>query len=114
MQVWVELPDSGPVQVGEWVTLHAARQAGPWVPKNMDSTEEPACEKISPAEREFEVASKVGWEVEPEGAASFNMPGPPEFERQIRFTQPGRYVLRAVSEGCTGAYRSNPVEIVVE
>lgn len=113
MQVWVETPDSGTAAVGEWLTLHAARQSGPWELRDTARTDDPPCEKIAPAVREFEVASKVEWQVEPEGRVSYNVPGPPEFERQIRFDQPGTYRLRAVSEGCGAQIVSNQVEVTI-
>ncbi len=114
MQVWLETPDSGRAPVGRWVTMHAMRQSGPWRLRDSTMTEEPRCEKIRPVTREFEVASKVEWRVEPAGRASYNVPGPPNFERQIRFTQPGRYQVWAVSEGCGRRFESNRVEITVQ
>ena len=114
MQVWLEVPDSAPVTVGRWVTMHAARQSGPWRLRDSTDTGRPPCEKISPATREFEVASKVEWRVEPAGRVSYNVPGPPDFERQIRFTQPGRYQVWAVSQGCARSFESNRVEVVVQ
>jgi len=114
MQVWLEVPtDSSPVAIGQWITMHAARQSGPWQLRDSTVTGRPPCEKIAPATREFEVASKVEWRVEPAGKVSYNVPGPPNFERQIRFTQPGRYRVWAVSQGCGRPFESNRVEVVV-
>lgn len=113
MQVWLEVPDSAPAAVGQWITMHAARQSGPWQLRDSTITKEPACEKISPVTREFEVASKVEWRVEPAGQVAYNVPGPPDFERQIRFTRPGRFRVWAVSQGCGRSFESNRVEVVV-
>jgi hypothetical protein len=114
MEASLALPDSGPVAVGQWVTLHATRRSGPWVLQDSTMTEDPPCEQISPVTEEFEVASKVEWRVEPPGQAAFNTPGAPDYDRQISFTEPGRYRLRAVSSGCGEPFESNVLEVVVE
>ena len=114
MQVWIEGVDSGPVAVGEWLTAHAARQSGPWELRDSAATGVPPCQKITPVVREFEAASKVEWRADPAGSVSYNVPGPPEFKRQLRFTRPGTYRVWAVSEGCERPFESNRVEIVVE
>ena len=114
MQIWLEGVDSGPIAVGEWLTAHAARQSGPWELRDSAATGEPRCQKITPVVREFEAASKVEWRVEPPGRVSYNVPGPPDFKRQLRFTQPGTYQVWAVSAGCEQPFESNRVEVVVE
>jgi hypothetical protein len=113
MEVTLELPDSAPVAVGAWVTMHATRESGPWVLRDSTMTEEPACEEISPITQEYEVAGKVEWRVEPEGRVNYSVPGPPNFDRQIRFNQPGRYRVWAVSDGCGAEFESNRVEVTV-
>src|SRR5690606_5650974 len=115
MEASLELPDSAaPVRAGEWITLHATRRSGPWVLRDSTMTEDPPCQQIAPVVDEDEVASKVRWRVEPEGVAAFNTPGPPDYDRQIRFDRPGRYRIRAVSEGCGAPFESNAIEVVVE
>ena len=110
VQIWLDAPDLKQVETGRWITLHATRQAGPWMLR--DSTvENPACEKLSPIEREFEAAGKVQWRVEPEGAAAYKWAA--DFQRQISFTAPGTYQVWAVSEGCGESFESNRVEVVV-
>lgn len=113
LQVSLELPDSGAVRAGEWVTMHAVRAAGPWVLAD-STTEDPPCERISPIAREDEAATKVEWLVAPREGVVFNTPAAPLFERQIRFTRPGRYAISATSGGCGEPFRSNTVEVVVE
>jgi hypothetical protein len=113
VEIWLETPDSGAAAVGDPITLHASRQSGPWQLKDSTVTGTPACERLSPITREFEVASKVEWRIEPEGAVTWNAPGPPDYDRQIRFTRPGRYRVVAVSRGCAGSITSKPVEVVV-
>lgn len=113
MEASLELPDSGSVVVGEWITLHASRRSGPWMLRDSSHTEEPLCEKISPVVEEREVAEKVEWRVEPEGAASFRVTGQPDFARRISFARPGLYRVRAVSSGCGAEFESNVVEVEV-
>jgi hypothetical protein len=112
IQVSVELPDSGAVRAGEWVTLHAVREAGPWVLAD-STTEDPACERISPIAREDEAAHKVEWVVEPREGITFSTPAPPLFERQIQFSRPGRYTIAAASNGCGAPFTSNRIEVEV-
>lgn len=95
------------VAAGEWVTLHAARTAGPWVLSDSAGEANAPCRRVSPVEREFEVASKVKWRIQPSEGIAFNIPGPPDFVRQVKFTRPGRYEVWAVSEGCAGPFESN-------
>lgn len=101
------------VAAGEWVTLHASRTAGPWVLSDSAGEANAACTRISPIEREFEVASKVRWTIQPSEGVSFNLPGPPDFLRQVKFTRPGTYEIWAVSDGCGGAFASNRFTVIV-
>lgn len=114
VRVAVRLPDSVEVlHAGEWATLHAEREAGPWKLKAGEAANEKgACERTSPAIQETEVASRVQWHVEPREGVSYNVPGA-TFERQIRFERPGRYQVWAVSKGCKGEITSNRVEVEV-
>lgn len=113
LRIQLALPQ-GPVRVGEWVTLYAQRESGPWEPIVVSKQkDDPPCERISPKLQEDDVASKVRWEVTPPGSVAFNTPGAPDFERRVRFTKPGRYSVRAVSEGCLGRFFSEPVVVEV-
>lgn len=112
IEVSADLPDSGDVAAGEWVSIRATRRSGPWVLAD-STTEDPPCERISPITDESEAGSKVQWLVEPPGRASFNTPAPPDYVRQIQFAQPGRYRLSATSNGCGAPFESNSIEIVV-
>lgn len=113
MEITLELPDSAPVAVGQWVTLHATRESGPWVLRDSAATDEPRCEEISPITEEYEAAGKVEWKVEPEGQVNYSVPGPPNFDRQIKFNQPGAYRVWAVSKGCGTSFESNRVNVTV-
>lgn len=114
LRVAVRLPDSTVVlHSGEWATLHAEREAGPWRLKAGEAANEKgACERTSPAIQELEVASRVKWHVEPSEGVSYNVPGS-TFERQIRFEKPGRYQVWAVSKGCGTTITSDRVEVEV-
>jgi hypothetical protein len=114
MHAAVRLPDSTTVlRPGEWATLHASRESGPWRLKTGEAAnEKAACERTSPALQESEVAAVVQWHVEPNKGVSYNVPGA-SFERQIRFERPGTYQVWAVSRGCKGQITSNRVEVVV-
>jgi hypothetical protein len=113
MEVTLELPDSAPVAVGSWITMHATRESGPWVLRDSTMTDDPPCEEISPIIQEYEAAGKVEWKVEPEGQVNFSVPGPPNWDRQIKFNQPGRYRVWAISDGCGAGFKSNEVSVVV-
>jgi hypothetical protein len=112
LEISLELPDSAPVKVGEWVTMHATRESGPWVLQDSTMTEEPRCEEISPIIEEWEAAGKVEWRVEPEGQVNYSPLGAGG-TRQIKFNQPGRYRVWATSEGCGEPFLSNQVDVTV-
>jgi hypothetical protein len=113
LNVSFELPDSAPVAAGQWVTMHATRESGPWVLRDSSMTGTPKCKQISPVIKEFEAAGKVEWRVEPAGQVNYSVPGPPNWDRQIRFNQPGRYQVWAVSDGCGEPFMSNRIGVVV-
>jgi hypothetical protein len=116
--VRADAPQDRPARTGEWITLHANRLIGPW--KRVRRAEAPDTAlcvlPTAPTATEIEIASKLQWHVEPEGATRFNRPGPPEYERQIQFTRPGRYRVWAVSDRpCRkGAFASDTMVVVVE
>lgn len=116
--VRADLPQSGRVPVNRWVTLHANRLMGPWQRvRRVEVPDSVECVRATapPSRPEIEIANKLRWRIEPREAAEFNLPGPPDFERQIRFAAPGRYRVWAVSElSCHGEFTSDTLEIVVE
>jgi hypothetical protein len=93
------------------VTMHANRESGPWVLRDSTMKNDPPCEEISPIIKD-EAAGKVEWRVEPEGQVNFSTPGPTD--RQIKFLQPGRYRVWAVSDGCGAEFKSNEVDVLVQ
>lgn len=110
-----ELPDSGGVRAGEWVTLHANRVSGPWQRvRRAEVADTVLCMQntVRPSP-EIGVEANVRWQVTPAVEPEWNQPGPPDFRRQVRFSTPGTYELRAVSTGCGGDFSSLPVRIVV-
>jgi hypothetical protein len=113
LAVRVELPDSAPLAVGQWVTMHATRESGPWVLRDSTMKGTPKCKQISPVIKEFEAAGKVEWRVAPAGQVNYSVPGPPNWDRRIRFNQPGRYQVWAVADGCGEPFLSNRIDVVV-
>ena len=113
LEISLELPDSAPVPVGEWVTMHATRESGPWVLQDSTMTDDPPCKEVAPVTEEYEAANKVSWTVEPSEDVEFRATNPPERLRQVRFNKPGRYRVRAESRGCGEPFQSNVVEVVV-
>jgi hypothetical protein len=113
-----DVPETGRLATGEWVTLHANRIMGPW--KRMRRTEVPDSVKcrrnLAPPSPDLEIASKLHWQVLPEGApVKYNLPGPPDYDRQIQFSQPGEYRLWAVSAApCGGEFTSDTLRITVQ
>ncbi len=60
-----------------------------------------------------EVASGVTWQVEPRDSVRFNLPKPPDWERQVHFGLPGRYRMWAVAPGCETPVVSDTITIEV-
>jgi hypothetical protein len=117
LTVRADLPDGGQVATGEWVTLHANRLMGPWTRvRRAELPDSVKCRRnVAPPSPDLEIASKLRWQVRPEGAAvKYNLPGPPAYERQIQFTEPGEYRLWAVSAApCGGEFASDTLRLVV-
>ncbi len=111
-----EIPASGVLAPGEWVTLHANRIMGPWVKVHRDEVPEGVrcTRKVAPTSPDLEIASKLRWQVTPTGGVKFNMPEAPEYERRIQFGAPGEYRLWAVSDGpCGGEFASDTIVVTV-
>jgi hypothetical protein len=90
-----------PQRSGTPITLHAQRRTGPWRLVARDSAVLTDCwwRRPPPAD-EPEVAANVTWRVAPADSVRFNLPRPPNWEREVRFGRPGQYRLWAVSAGC--------------
>jgi len=117
LTVRVDVPEAGQVATGEWITLHANRLMGPWTRvRRAELPDSVKCRRnVAPPSPDLEIASKLRWQVLPEDAAvKYNMPGPPDYDRQIQFTRPGEYRLWAVSAApCGGEFVSDTLRIVV-
>jgi hypothetical protein len=117
LTVRVDVPDTGHVATGEWVTLHANRLMGPWTRvRRAEVPDSVKCRRnVAPRTRDLEIASKLHWQVLPADApVKYNMPGPPDYDRQIQFNQPGEYRLWAVSASpCGGEFASDTLRIRV-
>jgi hypothetical protein len=118
LTVRADVPNTGHVAPGAWITLHANRIMGPWTRvRRAEVPDSVKCRrKLAPPSPDLEIASKLHWQVLPEGAAvKYNMPGPPDYDRQIQFSQPGEYRLWAVSAApCGGEFTSDTLRIVVQ
>ena len=103
------------VRVGEPLTLHARRSSGPWVEVARRNLPTDACWIARPPlPDEPEVADNLRWVVEPEGRATFNLGLNEDHTRVVRFTEPGRYALHAISSmWCSSPKASNVITIVV-
>ena len=115
--VRADLPDTATVATGRWVTLRANRIMGPW--QKVRRTEVPdsvRCRlRTPPTSPDIDIASKLRWKMLPAGSVKFNMPGPPDYDRQIQFTAPGEYRLWAESDGpCGGRFTSDTLMIRVK
>ena len=90
-----------PRRSGTPITLHAQRATGPWqlVPRDSAALSDCWWRRPPPGD-EPEVAAEVTWQVAPADSVRFNLPQPPNWEREVRFGRPGRYRLWAVSTGC--------------
>lgn len=117
LTVLADVPRDGRVAQGEWVTLHANRIMGPW--QRVHRSEVPdsvTCRRKSvPPSPDLEIASKLKWQTLPAGAAKFNLPNPPDYDREIQFTRPGEYRLWAISDSpCGGVFTSDTIRVTVE
>jgi hypothetical protein len=102
------------VKVGEWLTLHARRQTGPWTETDRTSLGPNGCwVGGTPPTQEPEVADNLHWRTDPTGG-ELNLGINPDHVRQVRFSAPGRYVMRATSTTwCSANAESNALVIVV-
>lgn len=87
------------VHVNAPLTLHARRNAGPWVEIPGIELKAGQCWWGStPPEFEPEVADNVRWLVDPDStAAVFNVQFRSDHTREVRFSRPGVYQLTAYS-----------------
>lgn len=104
------------VHVGEDLVLHARRLSGPWKEVARKDLAQDACWVGGPPERvEREVADNIQWIVSPEGQATFNLDLREDHTRTVRFSEAGRYELRAVSKiWCSPPVTSNGLTVSVE
>jgi hypothetical protein len=61
------------------------------------------------------VAGNLSWLVDPPRGAEFNTDFRPDLSREVRFTEPGIYVLTPESSGwCSEPYTGNALRVVVD
>jgi len=89
---------SAKVRVGEWLTLHASRETGPWVEVARESLGPDGCWVAPPPPAlEEEVSDNLRWMAQPAEPAVFNLDIRDDHTRQVRFAAAGRYTLKASS-----------------
>ena len=103
------------IKMGEWLDLHARRRTGPWTEVDRKSLGPDGCWVGSaPPSEELEVADNVSWSSDPLKTGEFEDGLRPDRVRRVRFSAPGRYVLRATSSTwCSPKVNSNILVIVV-
>lgn len=102
------------VAVGEPLVLHAVRTSGPWVSAPRKGLAAEACWVAQPPGEEAEVSDNLRWITEPDGPATFNVIYRPDHTREVRFSAPGQYRLRATSAlWCRPPYESNAMTVTV-
>jgi hypothetical protein len=103
------------VRVGEWLTLHARRETGPWVGVERKSLGPEGCWVApTPPEKEAEVADNLAWTAQPAGPGEFNMGILSDHTRRVRFSAPGRYSLKGRSSTwCSPKVESNELTVAV-
>jgi len=103
------------VKVGEWLTLHARRRTGPWTEVDRKSLGQDGCWVAPPPPAEEpEVANNVTWSTDPLEAREFDDGLRQDHVRRVRFSAPGRYVLKATSATyCSAKADSNTLVVVV-
>jgi hypothetical protein len=73
-----------------------------------------ACWVAQPPGEEPEVSDNLRWITEPEGAATFNVSYRSDHTREVRFSAPGQYRLRARSSlWCKPVPESNAITVSV-
>lgn len=106
--------DAPQVAVGQALVLSAVRRSGPWVAALRHTLPADACWVGQPLDEEPEVSDNLRWIAEPDGAATFNVTYRHDHTREVRFSAPGTYRLRAQSSiSCSRAQESNTITILV-
>jgi hypothetical protein len=103
------------VKVGEWLPLHGRRRTGPWTEVDRKSLGKDGCwVGAPPPDEEPEVATDLTWSTDPLKAGEFDNGLRQDHIRAVRFSAPGRYVLKATSATwCSPKVDSNTLVVVV-
>ena len=103
---------SAQVRVGEWLDLHGRRSTGAAGGRGAQEPRSDGCWVAPPpAAEEPQVADDLTWTAQPEGKAEFNLGILADHARRVRFSAPGRYVLRASSSTwCSPRVVSNELD----
>jgi hypothetical protein len=105
---------SAEARVGEWITLHARRETGPWTNVDRKSLGRDGCWVTPPPPpAEAEVATDLSWRADPRDG-EFDDGLADDRTRRVRFTKPGRYRLNATSSTwCSPKVESNELIVIV-
>ena len=103
------------VKTGQWLELHGRRRTGPWTEVDRKSLGKDGCWTGSPPPAEEpEVATELTWRTDPFKAGEFDNGLREDHIRAVRFSAPGRYVLKATSGArCSAIVDSNTLVVVV-
>ena len=106
--------DAPQIAVGQPLVLHAIRRSGPWVPARGADLAADACWVAQDPGEEPEVSDNLRWIAEPDGPASFNVAYRSDHTREVQFSTPGQYRLRATSAlWCKPDTESNAITVSV-
>lgn len=106
--------DEPRVAVGQALVLHAVRKSGLWISAQRKALAADACWVAQPPGEEAEVSDNLRWIAEPEEAATFNVTYRQDHTREVRFSAPGTYRLRATSSlWCSPPQESNAIRVSV-
>jgi hypothetical protein len=83
--------------VGAPLILRARRTSGPWVAADPDTVGSSCWWGVPPPPVEPEVADNIRWVSSPDAPARFNLAVRADRTREVRFSEPGTYVLEARS-----------------
>jgi len=97
IEVTTDLGPTPTLTVGAPLVLRARRTSGPWAQADLNTVSSSCWWGAPPPSVEPEVADNIRWISSPEAAARFNTDIRSDHTREVRFSDPGTYVLEARS-----------------
>jgi hypothetical protein len=95
IEITTDLGRAPTLAVGAPLILRARRTSGPWVEAPLSSVGSSCWWGAPPPPVEPEVADNIRWISSPEAPARFNVDPRADGTREVRFSEPGTYVLEA-------------------